>query len=82
MLAKFKGYCFNCHFTIWKNERIKYSGKARHVNCYEALKDETPRSLNPKYVGADSKISRKQMVILIKDKANKRKNKVQNTIGN
>lgn len=66
--SKFKGYCFECYFTIWKNENIKFSGKARHIDCLKALKDETPRQLNPAFKKTMGKVTKNQMIIIIKGK--------------
>lgn len=70
--SKYKGYCFKCYYTIWKNEKIKYSGKARHFNCVSALKDETPRILNPSYVKVIGKVNKSKMIKMIKLKDKKR----------
>ncbi len=45
--SKFKGYCKDCHFTIWQGESIKYDGKSHHLDCIKAIKDKTPRTLHP-----------------------------------
>lgn len=69
--AKYQGYCFKCYYTIWKNENIKYSGKARHLNCVTALKDPTPRKLNPSYEKRVGKINKTKMIKLLKSKNRK-----------
>lgn len=47
MVSKHKGYCTDCHFTIWIGERITFDGRAHHLDCKRAIKDETPRDLHP-----------------------------------
>lgn len=48
--AKFKGYCWKCHYTIWKNERVSLNTRTRrvqHTDCEAKMKDSTPRKINP-----------------------------------
>lgn len=72
--CKFKTYCFECNYTIWKNELIKYSGKCRHINCIKSLRDETPRLINPNYLCKGGKINKKDMILILKDRKKKSKN--------
>ena len=44
--AKYRTHCQTCYFTIFKNERMGYDGKAYHLDCITALKDEFPRSMD------------------------------------
>lgn len=71
--SKFKSYCYDCHFTIWKNEKIKYSGKPRHLNCIKCLEDQTPRTLNNSYKKNVGDFTKKQMISILKGKKGRRK---------
>ncbi len=64
--AKYKGYCFKCHHTIWLNELVHLTGKVRHIDCKVALKDKTPRQLDSRYLGIYGKTSPKKLKKLIK----------------
>lgn len=44
--ARFKSHCQTCYFTIFKNERIGFNGKAYHLDCIKALRDTYPRSMD------------------------------------
>lgn len=46
MPSKFQGYCATCHYTIWRNETIRFDGRATHLDCRWARKDGTPRRLD------------------------------------
>lgn len=74
--AKYKGYCFKCHYTIWNNELIVLTGKVSHIDCMKALKDKTPRQLDNKYLGIYGQTNKKKMKKLLNDP--KRLNKVLN----
>jgi hypothetical protein len=50
MKSKFIGFCSDCHYTIWQGEKIKYNGRAVHMDCVKALNDNTPRRKDLKYV--------------------------------
>lgn len=58
MKAKYRGYCNNCHYTIWQGETINYNGQAYHADCVVALKDDTPRRLNPSYIKLYGKVDK------------------------
>jgi hypothetical protein len=76
MRAKYRGYCYRCYYTIWQGEWIRYSGKARHLDCQAALKDDTPRQLQRGYVGAiGAKVTKKQVASNLEEKENRKKDK-------
>jgi hypothetical protein len=52
MNARYKGFCWTCHYTIWLNERIKFDGRAKHLDCLAALHDDTPRVMDERWVAA------------------------------
>ena len=60
--AKYRGYCADCHFTVWQGERVNYDGKVHHVDCKSALLDDTPRVLNPTYARIIGKVSKTRLV--------------------
>jgi hypothetical protein len=59
--SKYKSYCWECHYTIWVNEEIKYNGKARHVDCARALMDNTPREIDSRYLGVYGKVNKNKL---------------------
>jgi hypothetical protein len=69
MRSKFKSYCNKCHYTIWQGEWIRYTGKAYHLDCKEALVDDTPRILNPKFEGIFGKIQKDKLRKKIRHRA-------------
>ncbi len=50
--SRYKGFCWTCHYTIWLNERIRYDGRAKHLDCEVAMKDDTPRQMDPRWARA------------------------------
>lgn len=61
MNSRFNGFCAKCHYTIWKNEKIRYNGKATHLDCKKAIKDSTPRVLDNKYLSTVGKVNKKKL---------------------
>jgi len=43
MKAKYNGWCTDCGYTIWKGEKIRYSGTPKHMNCESARFDGNKR---------------------------------------
>ena len=50
--SRYKGFCWTCHYTIWLNERIRFDGRAKHLDCLVAIRDETPREMDPRWAHA------------------------------
>lgn len=69
--SKFKSYCYTCYYTIWQGELIDFNGKANHINCLAAIRDESPRQINPKYVSLFKGLRRNELKKLIEDKLSK-----------
>lgn len=75
MKARYKSYCEECFFTIWKNEEIWFDGKPKHLNCIKSLRDDTPRTLKPSYERNVFFVTKKQMIEIVKSKRKIRKKK-------
>lgn len=71
--SKFKNYCIDCHYTIWQGEMINYDGKPHHQDCLSALKDETPRTLNPHVEKMLGKANKSKVVSLLEEKSSEGK---------
>lgn len=63
--ARYRTYCNKCQHSIWQGERIRYNGKPWHLDCQSALRDNTPRVLNPRYVSIIGKTSTKKVRALL-----------------
>lgn len=63
--SRYQGYCNKCYFTIFKGERIRYNGKANHIDCAAALSDALPRTMHSKYRNINGGVSRSKMRELI-----------------
>jgi hypothetical protein len=61
MPSKYKGYCATCHYTIWPKEKMRYNGQSHHLDCYKAIKDETPRDLHPHYIKLLGQVNKKKL---------------------
>lgn len=48
--ASYKGYCKRCYHSFWKNEIVRKNSAEGfvHLNCLEALADQTPRMIDPR----------------------------------
>jgi hypothetical protein len=70
--SRYKGFCWTCHYTIWLSERIKFDGRAKHLDCVKALHDDTPRQMDPRWAAALGKPKRGRVRFVTGDRGQPR----------